>query len=286
MTVTRFAPAKINLCLHVGRPNADGRHPLESLVVFAGDVGDSLSARPADALTLNITGPFAGDLPVSDDNLVLRAARKLADVAKTTPRATLTLEKNLPIASGIGGGSADAAAALRALNDLWGLGLSLEDLEAIAVELGADVPACVRSRTVRMTGTGEIIEPAMCPPLHAVLVNPRTPAPTGAVYRAFDDAGLGFPSPSPAALPQAASETFRWLAAQANDLEPAACVVAPVIAEVLKALRRQAPEALVRMSGSGATCFALLADADESVQLAAAMQTAHAAWWTRATVLG
>ncbi|MEQ1717734.1 MAG: 4-(cytidine 5'-diphospho)-2-C-methyl-D-erythritol kinase, partial [Hyphomicrobium sp.] len=188
--------------------------------------------------------------------------------------------------SGIGGGSADAAAALRVLNDLWNLGVSLEGLEDIAAELGADVPACVRSCTVRMTGTGEAIEPAACEPLHAVLVNPRAPVPTGAVYRAFDDAGLGAASLAVAAPSRTSTDTLRWLAGQTNDLEPAACVVAPAIGDVLAALRRLAPEALVRMSGSGATCFALVVDAATAAQLAGVVHRAHPGWWVRTALLG
>lgn len=287
MSVTRFAPAKINLCLHVGRPNADGRHPLDSLVVFARDVGDTLIAAHAACLALTITGPFADALPRSDDNLVLRAARALAERHGIAPLAALTLDKHLPIASGIGGGSADGAATLLALNDLWKLGASLEHLEDIAAGLGADVPACVRSRAVRMTGTGEEIEPTAFPSVHAVLVNPRAPAPTGAVYRAFDDAGFFAETLAPSSPPTSSVEALRWIAAQTNDLQSAAQVVTPAIGEVLKTLRRHAPpQALVRMSGSGATCFAIVPDDTSAAQLAVAVIAAQPDWWVRATVLG
>lgn len=286
MTVSRFAPAKINLCLHVGRPNPDGRHPLESLVVFARDVGDSLSAARAGALTLAITGPYSDALPVAADNLVLRAARALAGRAGVAPQAALVLDKQLPIASGIGGGSADAAAALRILNELWCVGASLGELEGIAAELGADVPACVQSRTVRMTGTGEAIEHVDCPQLHAVLVNPGVLAPTGAVYRAFDVVGLGSGARPVGAAPQTSAAALRWLAMLTNDLEPAAITVAPAIGDVLSALRGKAPEALVRMSGSGATCFAVVGDAEAAAGLAAEMRLAHPDWWIRPAVLG
>ena len=287
MSVTRFAPAKINLCLYVGRPNVEGRHPLDSLVVFARDVGDSLSASRADDLTMTINGPFAEALPVSEDNLVLRAARALASQYGVSQGAALTLDKHLPIASGIGGGSADAAAALLALNDLWGLRASLGELEGIAARLGADVPACVRARTVRMTGTGEEIVPVAFPPVHAVLANPRAPASTGAVYRAFDDAALGAEKLASSSPPTSSADALGWIAAQTNDLEPAALVVAPVIGVVLATLRRHAPpDALVRMSGSGATCFALLADREAAAQLMIAVNAAQPDWWARATILG
>lgn len=285
MTRSAHAPAKINLYLHVGRPNADGRHPLDSLVVFARDAGDRITASRADDLSLTITGAFAGELPLSEDNLVLRAARVLAAHARIEPRAALVLYKHLPVASGIGGGSADAAATLRLLNDVWALDVSMEVLEAIAAQLGADVPACVRAQTVRMTGTGETIEAARCPPLHAVLVNPGVLTPTATVYRAFDRANLGRDLPRVSLAPETSRDMIRWLAAQANDLEPAASTIAPEIGEVLAVLRRHAPDGLVRMSGSGATCFALVADGSEAERVAGSVKEERPHWWVHAVLL-
>jgi 4-diphosphocytidyl-2-C-methyl-D-erythritol kinase len=274
-----FAPAKINLLLHVGPPRADGLHPLESLVAFA-DVGDWLRAAPADDLQLTLDGPFAPALAAEADNLVLRAARLLAEAAGKPARAHLHLEKHLPIASGIGGGSADAAAALRALNVLWSCAASDADLEDLAGKLGSDVPACIRSRSALMRGTGLEIEPVTLAPIRALLVNPLEPAPTGAVYRAYDAAGAIAPL-QPLVAPPSAIES--WLAAQRNDLERAAIAVAPAIGETLGYLRALAPDALVRMSGSGATCFVLT---DDPAGLALEVRRGQPSWWCAPAQLG
>ncbi|MDX2234633.1 MAG: 4-(cytidine 5'-diphospho)-2-C-methyl-D-erythritol kinase [Hyphomonadaceae bacterium] len=279
MAVTGFAPAKVNLYLHVGPPRADGLHPIDSLIAFA-DVGDRIEAQPAETLTLAVTGPFAPALAGEADNLVLRAARLLAAHAGVAPRAALTLHKRLPIASGVGGGSSDAAAALRVLNRLWACGASLDDLEAIAAPLGSDVPGCVRARPARMRGVGELLEPAVIAPLNAVLVNPLVPAPTGAVYRAFD-ARPAPPLDDPGRAPD--DGLIAWLRRRRNDLEGAAQTVAPAVGDVLDALRTHAPGALVRMSGSGATCFAVT---DDAPALAAAVSRRHPQWWVRAARFG
>ena len=284
MSGTRFAPAKINLYLHVGAPRADGLHPLDSLVMFARDAGDVITVEEGDGLALSITGPFADALPVSDDNLVLRAANVLATHAGVRANAAIGLDKHLPIASGIGGGSADAAAALHALNDLWNARASAEDLAALGAQLGSDIPSCVHARTARMSGIGADTRAVACPALHAVLVNPRAPAPTGAVYRAFDDACLGRDL---APVDDPPTDDVRlWLAAQRNDLEPAAVTVAPAVGEVLDVLKALAPDALVRMSGSGATCFAITDTREDAVALAARLAAARPAWWVRPTRLG
>ena len=280
MTVASFAPAKINLYLHVAAPRADGLHPLDSLVVFAADVGDWVSARAADALSLTVSGPFAATLADEPDNLVLRAARALATHAGVAPRAALQLEKHLPIASGIGGGSSDAAAALRVLNRLWKIGASDDDLRRLAASLGADVPACVRAQPVRMRGIGDELTPMTAPDFDAVLVNPRAPAPTRDVYRAFDAAaGNG-------AFADSGAATRDWLARQRNDLTDAAIQVAPAIADALSALRAAAPSALARLSGSGATCFALASDRAEAEATARNIAAAHPDWWVRTARLG
>jgi 4-diphosphocytidyl-2-C-methyl-D-erythritol kinase len=286
MTLTRAAPAKINLYLHVGAPLADRRHPLDSLVVFARDAADAITVAPAQDLSLTITGPFAGDLPVADDNLVLHAARLIAAHGGVRAGAAIVLDKHLPIASGIGGGSADAAATLHALNELWRLCASNDDLAALGAQLGADVPACVHGRTARMTGTGEETAPRASPLLHAVLVNPRAPTPTGTVYRMFDAMGLCGALGDPGLPPATAREARSWLAALRNDLEAPATRVQPAIAGVLALLRALAPDALVRMSGSGATCFALVADVGSAESLAREVSAARPDWWVRASVLG
>lgn len=285
MTITRFAAAKVNLHLHVGLPLADGRHPLDSLVVFAADAGDVVTASPADELSLAIEGPFAHALG-DGDNLVLRAARLLAEEAGVPARGALHLQKNLPVASGIGGGSADAAAALHALNALWNLDLAVDHLAHLSARLGADLPACVHGRTAMMRGTGEETTPIAFPTLHAVLVNPGVEAPTPAVYRMFDTMHLGAAFAPAVSPPQDAEAALAWLARQSNDLEPPALRVAPAIGEALALLRRQAPTALVRMSGSGATCFALVSSAIAAKKLADAVAADRPGWWVRATALG
>jgi 4-diphosphocytidyl-2-C-methyl-D-erythritol kinase len=281
MTVTRFAPAKVNLYLHVGRPQADGRHPLDSVAAFAANIGDVVTATEATELTLTLSGLYSEQLSAERDNLVLRAAHALADHFGAPARAALVLEKNLPVASGIGGGSADAAAALHALNELWGLDAPRQTLEMLGGRLGSDIPACVHSVPVRMFGTGEAVKAVAMEPLHAVLVNPGVAVSTAAVFRAFDAAGLGrgFDNAAAYDLDRAG------LAFARNDLEAPAIALAPVIGEALMCLRERAPDALVRMSGSGATCFALVGDAAEAQALARAVVGGRPDWWVRAAVL-
>jgi 4-diphosphocytidyl-2-C-methyl-D-erythritol kinase len=273
--VLEAAPAKVNLHLHVTGRRADGYHLLDSLVVFAG-AADTLRARLAEGLSLHLEGPEASALAGEADNLVLRAARALAEAAGIAPRAALTLVKRLPVASGIGGGSADAAAALRALNRLWGLGWSEGRLAGLALALGADIPACLASRPCVMAGVGELLRPA--PPLPGcglVLANPRIALPTPAVFRAR--AG-GFRAA--AALPEAgwadAAALARDLAGWGNDLEAAAIGLCPAVASVLAALRALPGCRLARMSGSGATCFALFDAPEEAAAAAAALPEG---WW-------
>jgi 4-diphosphocytidyl-2-C-methyl-D-erythritol kinase len=279
-----FAPAKINLTLKVGRPRADKRHPLCSVVAFA-DVGDWIEAAPADDFSLTITGPFADELAQESDNLVLRAASALAARAGGQG-AALTLTKNLPIASGIGGGSSDAAATLKALNALWALGLSEADLVEIARPLGADVPVCVAARPALMRGAGEIFEPFAHPPLSAVLVNPGTPLPTANVYRAFDAMDLGGDfsdsAPPPWTSPADAIAAMRALG---NDLFEPASELKPELLKVQSALRADRRVLHVGLSGSGATFFAIIADRARAESLAADLAALHADWWARATLL-
>ncbi|MCA3739855.1 4-(cytidine 5'-diphospho)-2-C-methyl-D-erythritol kinase [Phenylobacterium sp.] len=288
MSASAFAPAKVNLYLHVGPPGADGYHPLDSLMVFA-DVGDEVSISTGPGPALRLTGPFATGLEAGD-NLVLLAARQLAQkLGRAEPPPALLLEKRLPVAAGLGGGSADAAATLRLLSRAWASPMSGKDLETLAADLGSDVPACIRSRPVTATGRGEVLAPAPdLPGLPAVLVNPGVACPTGAVYRAFDAAGrFGDLSPPSRPAPNSGvSGVAGWLSGLRNDLEAPAIAVAPVIATVLERLRAAPETLLARLSGSGATGFALCRDAPAATRLAAVLAEEHPAWWVQACRLG
>lgn len=286
MSVRVLAPAKINLTLEVGRPRADGLHPLQSVVMFA-DVGDVVEADEAETLSLEIGGEFAAALGADETNLILRAARALAaEAGIAQPGARLSLEKNLPIASGIGGGSADAAATLRALNTLWRLDWSLVRLHPIARTLGADVPVCLAGAPAYMTAAGETFEPMSAPSFAAVLVNPLKPLPTADVYRRFDVMGLGrYFETKPAPEWRDVAAAFAALSAIGNDLAPPATALMPEIAEVAQALRADGRARYVALSGSGATCFALTATVADSEALADALQTARPHWWVADTLL-
>lgn len=271
-----LAKAKINLFLHVTGKRPDGYHLLDSLVVFAG-TGDRLCAEPSDGLSLRLTGPFAPGLHAEPDNLVLRAARALADAAGIAPNAALVLEKNLPVASGIGGGSADAAAALRLLSRLWGVAPDPAVMHKLAERLGADVPVCLRGAPARMSGIGEHLDPApRLPGCGLVLVNPGVALATASVFKARQS-GFSAAAALPAGWDSAAAmaEGLRDLT---NDLQPPAIALQPVIGDVLAALTERPGCLLARMSGSGATCFGLFADADRAVAQAAAL--ARRGWWT------
>jgi len=273
---TGSAPAKVNLFLHLRGRRADGYHLLESLAVFPA-VGDRLTAAPGPGLSLEITGPFGAGLAAEPDNLVLRAARALAAVHGMEPEAALTLEKHLPVASGIGGGSSDAAAALRLLAQLWGVAVP----EGLALTLGADVPVCLGApRPQLMAGIGERLSPAPAlPQFWMVLANPGVAVRTGAVFAAVERRDTP-PGPPP---PEGGFADFpalrNWLAACRNDLQAAAVSVCPAIAEALAALG-DAP--LARMSGSGATCFAIHADEAGAGAQAARLLRKHPDWWVTA----
>ncbi len=276
MTPREPAPAKVNLCLHVTGRRADGYHLLDSLVVFT-EMGDRLSLRPLAGLSLSIAGPEAKGLTAGSDNLVLRAARLMgaSDLA-------LTLDKRLPLASGIGGGSSDAAACLRLL--MRETGAPCPGPAAI-LSLGADVPVCLDPRPARMRGIGERLDPVPpLPPLWMVLVNPRVEVPTPQVFKA-----LGAPDnpPLPDILPEwpDASAFLDWLAMQRNDLQAPAIAIAPVIATVLDAISAAPDCALARMSGSGATCFGLFAREAAAQTAARAIAEEHPGWWCVATAL-
>jgi 4-diphosphocytidyl-2-C-methyl-D-erythritol kinase len=278
-----FAPAKLNLYLHVGPPTADGFHPLSSLMVFA-DVGDTLRFEPAETVQFAVEGPFASLVPMDDSNLVVRAARS---VWPQDRGGLLTLDKRLPIAAGLGGGSADAGAALRLLREVFDLSLDDAALEARAAALGSDGAACLWTRPVIAEGRGERLSPApVLPTLDCVLVNPGAPSPTGAVYRAYDaaprDAGRPV-TPEAFATPAALIE---WLATTRNDLEAPAIALTPLIGETLAILAAEPEARFVRMSGSGATCFALCEDRAAAGRLADRLGRAHPQWWVRAARLG
>jgi 4-diphosphocytidyl-2-C-methyl-D-erythritol kinase len=266
------APAKINLALHLRRRRPDGYHDVESIFAFT-DFGDRLSGEAADALTLSLSGPTAAGADVGADNLVLRAARALAATAGGRRGARLHLDKHIPVAAGLGGGSADAAAALRLLNRLWDLGWPLERLAAVAEPLGADVPACVYSRTLFGTGKGEALSPWPHDPAGTpvLLVNPRVAVATGPVFAGWDQVDHG---PIDSALP---------LAALRNDMTAAAITLQPVIADVLAALERGGEASLVRMSGSGATCLALYPDVPARDRAATALAGFGTGWWVSPT---
>jgi 4-diphosphocytidyl-2-C-methyl-D-erythritol kinase len=272
------ARAKINLFLHVGERRADGFHPLQSLAVFP-LLGDQLRAEPAASLSLELDGPFAASLSGQDDNLVLRAARALGANAG----ARLTLTKNLPVASGIGGGSADAAAALRALSALWNLNLAEEKLLEIAATLGSDIPVCIASEPRWMEGRGEILSPvASLPHLPMLLVNPRVAVPTRDVFAALNSRS-GAQMKLPPGRFRDTSDLLRFLDATRNDLEEPAKRIQPVIGDVLAALAALPGALFARMSGSGATCFALFPDDDGCARAAQILSAANAHWWVAPT---
>jgi 4-diphosphocytidyl-2-C-methyl-D-erythritol kinase len=281
MPVAAFAPAKVNLYLHVTGRQSDGYHLIDSLFAFA-DIGDRLTAEPAASLSLIVDGPEAAGLTaLGDDNLVLRAARLLADHAGSTAGAALRLEKRLPVAAGIGGGSSDAAAALLALARLWGLSLDLSELCVIGARLGADVPACLHRRAVWVGGIGEGIEPAEpLPEVGILLVNPRRALPTAAVFAArcapFGASGRFWP------MPHDAAGLAEMVAARRNDLTDAAIGLVPEIATVLGRLDELPGSLLARMSGSGATCFALFADRTAAEHACSALAAAEPSWWSAA----
>jgi len=287
MSIRFFAPAKVNLTLKVGRPRADGQHPLQSVVMFA-DVGDVVEAAPSAGLSLSLGGEFAESLSADANNLVLRAARALAQTAGIAkPNASLSLEKNLPVASGIGGGSSDAAATLRALNELWSLKLPTEELLQVARTLGADVPVCVSGQTAFMTGAGETFERMKAPAFAAVLVNPLIPLPTANVYRQFDRMNLGSElGARQAPLWSSPQEALQEIAALGNDLEPAARALLPEIEDIFAIMRADARVDYAGLSGSGATVIALTQNADTAAALAEEWQRARPDWWVCDTTLG
>ena len=287
----RRAPAKLNLSRHLTGRRDDGYHLIDSLFAFA-DVGDEIEVAADPALSLVVEGPYAAAIDGSaDDNLVLRAARALAAVVRaqsgTTPGARIRLVKNLPVAAGIGGGSADAAAVLLALVDLWSVDISEAELRALALGLGADVPACLAGKPVAVSGIGEVLQAAVAlPPVHALLANPNVPLATAPVFKAFAAAGSRFSAPAPLLVPPAdAAALAAAMATRGNDLEAPARTIVPEVGQVLQALAALPGALLARMSGSGATCFALFASAEGAQAAADILQAAQPGWWVRAAPL-
>jgi 4-diphosphocytidyl-2-C-methyl-D-erythritol kinase len=280
-----FAPAKVNLSLHVLGRRADGYHEIESLVAFA-DVGDRVALQLADTLWLMVVGPTAAAAGADSDNLVLKAARALQERVEGLRLGRFSLDKQLPVAAGLGGGSSDAAAALRLIAQANGLSLTDERVRDAARATGADVPVCLEPKARMMRGIGEILSPPIAlPPLPAVLINPGVAVPTKDVFKALAAPMLAGP-PQPDdffTIEVDAAALISVLAARRNDLEPPAVRLQPVIADVLGELRGASGCALARMSGSGATCFGLFNSAPAAETAAQKIQAAHPTWWVRAT---
>lgn len=276
MATRQTARAKINLALHVTGQRPDANHLLDSVVAFAG-IGDLVTVAPAERLSLTVCGPFAADVPPGDDNLALRAARLLGGGRG----ARITLDKRLPVASGIGGGSADAAACLKVLMSHWDV--PLPDT-ATQLALGADIPVCLFGETSRMRGIGETIEPVDMPTMPGVLVNPGLPVATGAVFRAL----VQKENPPLPAFPVTAmiADWLEWLGNCRNDLEAPAIRLEPAISEVLAAIRSTTGCHLARMSGSGATCFGLYSTIGAARAAAAILSSRHPDWWVAPTSIG
>ncbi len=272
-----LARAKINLYLHVVGKRPDGYHLLDSLIVFA-ECGDEIAVAPADDLSLQIDGPFAAGLSAAGDNLVLRAAQGLRELCGIKRGAAIRLTKNLPLASGIGGGSADAAATLLALIDLWGAAPAHAELYALALRLGADVPVCLDGRPSLVGGIGEDIAAAgSLPPAHLLLVNPRVPTPTPQVFKARRG---GFSAPTRWRQgPATVAELGAALAACSNDLTQAAIEVAPVVRDVLTEIAATPDCLLARLSGSGATCFGLYPSARAAEAARQMVLEKRPGWW-------
>jgi 4-diphosphocytidyl-2-C-methyl-D-erythritol kinase len=293
--LSRLAPAKINLFLHVTGKRDDGYHSLESLVVFAQDPAacDRVTATPDDSISLVVEGPRAAQLnPADDSNLVLRAAALLQPMNLQTGAArgaAITLSKTLPVASGIGGGSSDAAATLHCLRALWQIALDDDAIGRAALKLGADVPVCLQGRATMMRGVGEQLSaPPPLPPFWLVLVNPSVTLATKDVFAALA-VQSGPPREGFSALerrPESAADLAILLRARRNDLEAPARFLAPEIDPVLAALKAQAGCLLARMSGSGATCFGLFAAQKDADFAARNISRAQPKWWVAATAAG
>lgn len=285
--LTRIAPAKVNLTLRVGLRRADGYHDIDSLVAFAG-VHDLVQLAPGAPLALTVDGPAAAAAGAPDHNLILVAARHFLKARPGLRAGHFFLTKNLPAAAGLGGGSSDAAAALRLLAEVNDLPPDDANVFAAARATGADVAVCLDPRPRRMRGAGDILSaPLRLPPLPCLLVNPGVASPTAGVFAAFDRGGAAAPLAPADTFIEVASEQslMTYLATHGNDLEAPAISLHPVIADVLEALRAQNGCRLARMSGSGATCFGLF-DAAHAQAAAEALRAHHPAWWICPSILG
>jgi 4-diphosphocytidyl-2-C-methyl-D-erythritol kinase len=286
--LTTRAPAKINLTLHVLGRRSDGYHALESLVAFAG-TGDSLTLEPGERLSLRIEGRTAGLAGADADNLVLRAARLLQERVEGLQVGAFHLVKRLPVAAGIGGGSSDAAAALRLLARVNGFSLDHHAVREAARLTGSDVPVCVEPRARMMVGAGEDIGPALpLPPLFAVLVNPRVAVETPAMFKALGlqpgESRCGAPHPA-LSLGDDASALLAVLRSARNDLQPAAMALQPLIGDALARLQATDGLRVARMSGSGATVFGLYDNSAAAAAAAKRVRRSAPGWWVRATLL-
>jgi 4-diphosphocytidyl-2-C-methyl-D-erythritol kinase len=286
--LTAFAPAKVNLFLHVGAAKPNGRHDLDSLVVFSdGQAGDHVGVELGDDVSLEVSGPYSEAAGVPDDNLVLRAARRLKAASGTGKGARIMLRKDLPVAAGIGGGSSDAAATLRLLTLLWEIDPA--HAATLAPGLGGDVPAALAGVPVLMRGEGERVERVQLPGrLPALLVNPGVPCPTGAVFQAYDEAGGGRLFSELERFPSFVhlDDLIDWLGQQRNDLEAAAIARVPEVSAVLSFLKAQPGARLVRMSGSGATCFAIFDALSFAERAARLLKQQTPGWWAAPCRLG
>jgi 4-diphosphocytidyl-2-C-methyl-D-erythritol kinase len=279
------ARAKINLTLRVLKRRADGYHDLESFVAFA-DLADRLTWELAPETLLEVGGPFAQASGAPSDNLVMKAVAALAELVPSLRSGRFFLDKQIPVAAGIGGGSADAAAALRLLAHANGLALDDARLMTAAMQVGADVPVCLSSRACVMTGVGERLSPPLeLPKLHAVLVNPGVALSTRDAFSAFAKIGTPATAPQPGAVPLSHAALIEFLSTRDNDLTGAAIACVPAIADVLAALRALPGAQLARMSGSGATCFALLGSSEEAAAAASGLAAAHHGWWVAPVTL-
>ena len=278
-TLRDTAPAKINLTLRVVGRRPDGYHDLESLVAFA-DLADELTLEPAGTVSLDVSGQFSAQCGRRDDNLVLEAARVLG-----LPAGRFVLDKRIPVAAGLGGGSADAAAALRLIAQLNGLALDDPRMAAAAEACGADVPVCLKSQPCVMRGVGDDLSPTVAlPSLPALLVNPGVPLATKDMFDAFRPS-VSVTEPI-ADVPSSIEGLLEWLASRGNDLTDASTVLVPQIGQVLGELAVQDGCRLSRMSGSGATCFGLFETASNAREAANRLSANHRNWWICAVTLG
>ncbi len=272
-----IAPAKVNLTLHVTGQRGNGYHELDSLVAFA-DAGDQLTASSSNEMSLTVSGPFAQGVPTDSNNLILKAAHTLRRMRGVIQGAEISLEKHLPHAAGLGGGSADAAAALTLLADLWNVD-PLPPTAAEVLGLGADVPVCLRGPSpARMTGIGEVLAPVpLLPDCAVVLVNPKVAVPTQAVFKGL----ASKTNPGMTDLPEGIDfEGFAdWLSSQRNDLQAPAMALAPEIGAAIDKLQRIPAVAYAGMSGSGATCFGLVRNMADARHAARVVQVAEMGWW-------